>query len=171
MRHQLFILPLLILAFTACKKNKEEEPKLEEEQYETYGYEVECSRCDISYIDENKKAVNLYAQSGKVVVDFNLTIYHKLELSVVLPAGNNKAAKAMITKNGSPIKSYQSNSSFKLTPDGGSGITVPSNPSTNPSNPSGPSTQPSSCKCGARTKNGGSCQRKVVGCGRCWQHS
>lgn len=171
MKHQLFILPLVLLLFTACKKDSLEEEQPEEEQFETYGYEVECSRCDISYIDENKKTITVKGRSGKFVVDFNLKVYHNLELSIVLPSANTNAAKAMITKNGYPIKSHQSYSSFKLTPDGGSGITVPSNPSTNPSNPSGPSTQPTSCKCGARTKSGGSCQRKVAGCGRCWQHS
>jgi len=161
MKHQLFILPLVLLLFTACKKDSLEEGQLEEEQFETYGYEVECSRCDISYIDENKKTITVKERSGKFVVDFNLKVYHNLELSIVLPSVNTSAAKAMITKNGYPIKSHQSRSSFRLTAEGSSGNAGPSNPST----------QPTSCKCGARTKGGGSCQRKVAGCGRCWQHN
>lgn len=159
---------LLVILLFSCNKHTPEE-QAPNDKYDTYGYQIECEACTIVFIDEKKETKSIYNPSGKVVIDFNLAIYHELEVSVTLNSNNVKLAKAAILKNGKPIKSYQSLNSFKLNTNGGAPIANPRPNPTTPSNPSTPST-PSSSVCGAKNKTGGYCKRKVVGGGRCWQH-
>lgn len=168
----LILAPLFMAIFFSCTKEQPEAPLPEEEKVDTYGYEVTCESCNISFVDETQSTKSVFNQSGKVTIDFKLAIYHELEVNVTLGTNNVKLAKAAILKNGEPIQSYQSYSSFRLTPSGGTSTANPGSSPSTPNNPSSPSTptNPSSSLCGAPTKSGGYCKRKVSGGGRCWQH-
>jgi len=159
------IFSVLFFLLLSCKKDNPEE-QLPGDDFDTYGYEVDCESCTILFVDDKKSTQSVFNKSGKIVIDFNLTVYHELEVTVTLNSNNVKLAKAAIIKNGQPIKTYQSYSSFKLTSTGGSST---GNPGSNPSSPSTPS-NPTSTVCGAKNKTGGYCKRKVAGGGRCWQH-
>lgn len=156
-----FVLSLLLLS---CKK---ESPKVDdkEDEFDTYGYEIDCEDCNISYVNEVKEIKTLYNNKGKITIDFNLSIFHELEVVIKVNVVSAKQVKAAIIKNGVSIKEYQSSNSFTLNYTAGSSP-IPSNP-TKPSNPNPPS---QSTTCGAKNKTGGYCQRKVSGGGRCWQH-
>lgn len=159
----LFLLSFAVLL--SCQKEKEILIDNEDEEFDTYGYVVDCLDCDIKYVNEKNSIDEVKGNKGKFVVDFNLTIVHKLEVSVSFT--NSQFVKAEITKNGQAISEYSSFQNFSLTNTGGSN--TGSNPS-NPAKPSTPSNPTTSSVCGAKNKTGGYCKRKVVGGGRCWQH-
>lgn len=94
------------------------------------------------------------------------------EFTLILPKANmdklNKASDDIYTLCISYVKSKSvyNNGNYNTT------IVKPNSSSSNKRTSTNSSYQVSSYSsyCGARTKSGGSCRRKVSGGGRCWQH-
>lgn len=142
------LLPVLLVSFLfiGCKK--------EDSQDETYGYQAECEYCDINYVDDLGESLYVEGHKGTWKKDFPRSIFSEMRITVTTLQSNSKSMSAHIVRNGKRLVSQSGNSSVTANHivynSGGS--------------------KPISSLCGAPTQKGGSCQRKVSGGGRCWQH-
>lgn len=141
------LLFLLSFLFMACKKAESEN--------DTYGYETECDDCDINYVDDLGATIYINGHKGTWKKEFPRSIFSEMRVTVTArPSTSNKNVSAHIVKNGRRLISQSGSSSITAR------HTVVSSGSS----------KPISSICGAPTQKGGSCQRKVSGGGRCWQH-
>ncbi|WP_346083823.1 hypothetical protein [Sphingobacterium ginsenosidimutans] len=139
----LFLIPFLSIA---CKKAESED--------NTYGYETECDQCDINYVDDLGTTFYVNGHKGAWKKDFPRSVFTEMRVTVTARQSSSNTVSAHITKNGRRLVSQSGNSSITVR------HTVKSSGSS----------KPVSSICGAPTQKGGSCQRKVSGGGRCWQH-
>lgn len=141
-------LSLLFLSFLfiGCKKEYSED--------ETYGYEAECQQCDINYVDDLGTTIYVNGHKGVWKKDFPRSVFSEMRVTVTARQSSANAVSAYIVKNGKRLVSQWGNSSVTAR------HTVVYTGSS----------KPISSICGAPTKKGGACQRKVSGGGRCWQH-
>ncbi|MBE8712696.1 hypothetical protein C4F49_03245 [Sphingobacterium sp. KB22] len=139
---------ILVLLVAGCGKEQQDD--------EIYGYEVECNHCTISYLDASQRYVTIHDQRNHWKIEFHNMVIYDLHVTANTSSASGGIIKVHILKNGSRIMSRSDNSSVTTS------YNAPS---------SGSSKQHStSTLCGAPTQKGGSCQRKVSGGGRCWQH-
>ncbi len=139
---------LLVTLFFGCKKDSSEE--------NIYGYEVECDHCDISYLDVNQRQVQVRGQRSNWRIEFPSVSIIDLEIVATSLSSSNSMMVVHILENRSKVASRS-----------GSGNVTTSYKSSS----SGSNSGVTSSICGAPTKKGGRCQRKVSGGGRCWQHN
>jgi len=145
MKRYLLILFLSFL-FIGCKK--------EDSENDIYGYETECEECDINYLDDLGATIYVNGHKGTWKKEFPRSVFLEMRITVTAKRSASNNVAAHITKNGKRLVSQTGHSNVTakhtVTDSGGS--------------------KPVSGTCGAPTKKGGPCQRKVSGGGRCWQH-
>lgn len=86
-----FLLLILLPLLFACGKNNTTE--------DTYGYEVECEQCHITYLDANERVVYLKGQSKRWKIDFPNAIVFELDVTAQTIASTTSNMHVYITKN------------------------------------------------------------------------
>jgi hypothetical protein len=149
------ILTIMIISLIGCKK--------EEIEYETASFSIECSTCSISYDNAGDKATET------VISSFKKELKYPSNASITVVAKGITTFRFLLayrevhTKIVNGTQTFHYNYKSNILHDGTTTHSF-GTPDKKPNN------QTSSSKCGARTKDGGSCQRLVKGGGRCWQH-
>lgn len=149
---KLLFMVFIALGITGCKKDKLE--------YEAAAFEVLCSNCSVTYNNDGPQLTQT------VNTSFKKDLKHPSNANITVKANGNATFQLYltnlevysITMNGTKTFSYDYKSN---TLNDGSSTRSFGTPSSSSSN---------SKRCGAATKNGGSCQRLVSGGGYCWQH-
>lgn len=161
-------IPLLFLALlhvAGCAKSDPLDDNV-------YAYEVRCEQCDIEYLDNKGSTISVKGQRGAWRKEFKNAFFQTLMIKGRSLTASSTAIQVHILWNGERLESQSGNQAATaqyhfstVAPGSGTGSGTGSG-----SGSGSGSNTPSSSICGARTKKGGACQRKVAGGGRCWQH-
>lgn len=161
-----------LLTLNACSKNQE---AIIEQPMDEFSYEVECSSCEITYIDKSNSTKTVKHTEGKWEYVFDQKISFELKLSIKTLLASKQSINAYILKNKETVYGdvgyNQTDITYDTQRDLGYGVygAYKNTDSGNGGN-NGGSTKPTSSVCGAKNKSGGYCKRVVAGGGRCWQH-
>jgi len=143
------------ISLISCKK--------EETVYEPASFAVNCSSCTVSYDNAGNTVTETVTSSLvkdlKQANNVNVTVTAKGITTFRFLLTFQEVYTVVV--NGT--KTFQYDYKTNTLHDGSTTHSF-GTPTKNTGN------QTSSSKCGARTKDGGSCQRLVKGGGRCWQH-
>lgn len=154
MKNLVFLAAIAIIIL-GCKKDKFE--------YENAAFEISCNACSISYdndSDQSTQFVNTsFKKDLKPSSNANITVTAKGNTTFRFYLTQQEVYSMVVSGTRTFRYDYKSNT----LNDGTSTRSFGS-----PKNTS--NSKETSKKCGARTKDGGSCQRLVSGGGPCWQH-
>lgn len=152
---KILFLAAMAIGISSCKKDKID--------YEAAAFEVLCNTCDITYDNDGDRSTKTVSPSFKK----NLKLPSNANVTVT-PKGStifrfyltSQEVYSIVVNTATTFRyDYKSN-----TLSDGTNTKSFGPPKSNSNN------KETSKKCGARTKDGGSCQRLVKGGGYCWQH-
>lgn len=152
---KLLFLAAITIGISGCKKDKID--------YEAAAFEVSCNACTVSYDNDGDRSANTVSPSFKkdlkLPSNANITVTSKGSATFRFYLTSTEVYSTVVNGTTTFRYDYKAN-----TLNDGTSTKSFGAPKKNSNN------KESSQICGARTKDGGSCQRLVKGGGYCWQH-
>lgn len=160
MKRALYLLSVIVL-LASCSKSDH-----------TISYELSLTRSNEFPINIQLDGVSAIFNTANIVMPVNIKGNQTKVIRIYYVSNGNESFALTVKKNGITVHNAQSTSAeFVLDKAGySSGIPFTGSSTSSPGSNGGSSSSQNVCPCGAPTKKGGSCQRMVKGCGRCWQH-